>query len=560
MTQNISDILPVAFDANLTSKPQDLLPVNDTYTAYSYDKVTATNGQPSLWLHGTDLTFVSNVNRDGVYDFNESYVELDARVHVTFTNDAGGANTPVEIPLSAFSTCAIEKYFFSGLCQRIDVTMGNTPILQLDAPADMWPLVHSLYTTVSWWNDKIVGEADSINLARVTTLASALPDVKANLRSQREWNVTRDAEWPFNICQSADSYADPNSRLGATGLPIAVQEDTANFQYYRPWLENNGHQYRSMMILNSFNNGAPTAGVTNTNYKDSRLNMTCRLKLPLADIEKKLSANVPYNFNFRRSNSDNWLFMGNALVDATLSSGTAYTNGGTATYKLVINDMALYLKRLTLTEVAKAELLRQPEQIYNQHYYTVERHDLTSLSLIKNLAYTRTPNVVFGALFLKEDIRNQTPFGASYSRYRSAYNTAPRDNIGISELYLITNNGQIPRISYRPSQDELSVNVAQSGRAYREFVKACYNQELCPITFRTWLHSMNWYAFILNESGESPYAENTRTERSGLQLNVSFVLPPGVATSELEKYTFVTVSQQTGTISLQNNQNVLFIR
>ena len=561
-----SSVRPPIFDSKLVSTPADLSGVQQTYTKASMEKIPYTSGNPSQWGPGSTVTYTSPQFSDSVWDLAETQLNMRCRVHVDFDHTpAGGPTTHYSLPLSGYSTAAVEKYFLSGLCEQINISYGDSEVKSFEGAPYLFPTLHALYSTVNCDNDKVVGEAICGNLAGIASVPTAIDDVKASYRDEREWGVVQDACLPFNICQSADEANLPRRRAlgGQTELPFDSQLTVANFTYFKPFIAGQGHQYRSMLILDTKNTTTLAPGVPNPAFNDGSLNIAMKFAHPLFDKNKegfKTPANLALRITLRRSRDVSYQFMGNALTDALLSTGIGpipdeFSN---ATYRLYIDEMDMYMKRLVLSETARTVLYQTPSLVWEQPIWNATEYDLTSNQITQAVANVKAPECVWVALVPKAHLRPVAPAaGQHFEKYVSVYNTADRADINFRSLYLNTAKGQIPEVRYEPAFDSGSVNVAQSMRAYHEFKKSFKNPESCPIPFRTWLNGYQWYAFIVNNDSENPHDETNMSERSNIVVNAVLQLPAGVVEADVRAaHSLVVVTMESGLVVDDNLKSV----
>lgn len=562
-----ANVHPPIFDSKIVATPADLPGVQQTYVKSSFEKVSTTSGNPQLWGPGSTLTYQTPQFYDSVWDLNETYLEMKAKIHVTFTDTPEvGSPANYELPLSGYATAALEKYFLSGLCEQINVSYGDSEIKSFEGPPFCFPTLHALYTTVNSENDKVLGEAAPLNLARVANFASAREDVKAGYSEARAWNVIEDASRPYNICQSCDEGSHFLLRSDDTSLPFDCQANVANFEYWKAKISGNGHQYRSMLILDPQNvtpgigPGAP--GVPNPAYRDGSQRMLMKFKHPFFEKNEtgfKTPANLPIRVTLRKSRDISYVLMGDALTDVILSTGAGYTSATNATYRLVIEELDFYFKRLVLSETARTVLYQSPSIIWSQPIFQSHEFDLTSNTLQIPVANVKAPECVWVALMPKASLRPpQLPAGENLQKLVSVYNTSKRSEIAWQSLYLNTAKGQIPEYRYELAQDSGSVNIAHSMRAYEEFKKSMkYQREQCIIPFRTWVNGYQWFAFIINNDDANPHDETNQSERSNVVINAVLQMPPGANEVDTRAaHSLVVVTMESGLVVNDNLKSV----
>lgn len=558
-----SNVRPPIFDSMLVSTPADLSGVQQTYTKASYEKIPLTNGQPQNWTAGSVVGFTTPSFSDSVWDGAETYINLRGKVHATFYHTTTGAVLQ-DIPLSGYSTAAVEKYFLSGLCEQISLNYGDSEIKSFEGPPHLFPALHAMYTTLNVPNDKVIGEAQCLNLAPTPDPLQTVQAVKTSFFDDREWFLTRDACEPFNICQSADLDNLPGNRNAAsTDVPFDVQLTVAPYSLYRAHMSNPGHQYRSSLILDSANTANPVGppAVVNSLHVDSSHEWSMKFYHPFFDKNKdgfKIPANLSLRIDLRRARDISYTLMGDALTDVILSTGALVPQTGpgatSCTYRLVIDQMDLYMKRLVLSETARTVLYQTPSIVWEQPIYTANDYTMTSRVITQPVANVKTPELVLVAMMPKDSLRPPALApGGNFKKFTSVYNTSPRGQIAFRSIYLNTSKGIIPEVRYEPCYDNLSLNTAQSMRAYREFKKAFKNPEECPIPFKLWVNNYQWYAFLINNDQESPHDETNLSERSNIVVNA--VVEP-INDAELANHSLVVITMESGLVLDDNMKSV----
>ncbi len=547
----------LALDKKIESTPSDLLPVDASYTKYSYEKINVSGGNPSNWGPGSNLQFSLPSYDDSVWSLDESYLQLRGKVHVKFSYDVGAGPVTVSVPLSGFSTACIEKFFLSGLLEQVDVSYGGVPIKQLETTNTLYPLVHSVYTLMNS-GIKNRGEAESLNFYNgVTTVSDAANEVKLGYHEHREWSVLVDAEWPYNCCVSGDNVNRAVSRGTETVLPFDVQANLANDSVlYKDDYFTKNHQYRSSLILNPTNTQAPTAtGGANNNFSDNSVNMLMKLAFPFAETGFKTPANIPLKLNLRRSRDASYQFKGDSLLDAILASGTDITTDEhiiTSSYELQIENLDLFVKRQVLSESQRLVLYESPTQLVDMPSWSGQLYDITSSTFTQNVSFLSTPQFVLIALVPYANI--SPPAQDQFTTLRSCYNTASPREINYQSLYINSSYGRIPEGQpYSACQTAADLGTSYDMRAYREFVKCLKQQNEAVVPFSTWRNNHTWYAFILNTDGGNPMYEASRKERSNITITAQLVKDGAVNWSD---YKLVVIGMELNEMLISNLKNV----
>lgn len=551
----------LTIDSNLVSNNENVLPVEATYTKYTYEKIPVQAGNPQAWLPGSTLVYASPQYDDSVYDLDESYVEAKVRfVGVTSYVDGGGAvQSTSEQPLSGYSTLAVEKYFMSSLLENLEVQYGGTSVRQFETSPSLFPTLHAVYSTVTADDDKVVGNAEPLNFFGTATGAGSVTiDVRNGYNAPREWSTYNDCSHPFNVCQASDSAVLAASRAAqAEGVPFDVQINVAPFSYLPCKQYSNNHQYRSSLILNPDNTAPPAGtGLINSSYGTGESTIVMKLKIPLADCNKKLPANIPLRFTLRRSRNVALSLCGNAQIDGALSGGTDVTNANSSTYDIRFSDFAIYLKRLVLSENAKMVLYEQPSMLYDSPAYSAQQFNLTSNSFNQTVSLTSAPQFVLVGLLPIASLNPNAVSGGFFNKVASVFDTPSTAVIGFNNLYLNTALGRIPEQPYDPvnsSSGVNRVNVSGSMRAYQEFKKVFKAQNMCPIQYNVWRNVFNWYAFLVNNNGENPQEQANRRERSN--INVVAQISPAAGVN-LSDYVLVVISQELNQMVVSGLKNV----
>lgn len=543
-------------DRNLESHQEDLLPIDVSYTKYQYEKVTPQSDVTS-WNGGSNLVFNAGEYTDSVWDLGESYVELEAALQLNYTSTLH-ANT--DVPLSAFSNACLEKFFFSSLLEDVQVQYGNTPVKQIQCPPQLYPLLHSVYTACSSRTAERFGAARSENWLKVdSTLAGADVEAQAKIDlnripQNRKFSILRDAEWPYNECLSGDSN-DQTFIPTTYGIPVDAYDSLG---FFPPVWNGPGWQYRSSLILPTQNSTyTGSAGAGNGNYQDGYTKMVMKLKVPLADIDKKLPANIPLRFTFRRSRNIGYSVQGLTVSDALFSSGADVVLKSQildSKYVLKIRNMDLYLKRLTLSADQRMVLYESPSMIYDVPAWSAQQYDLTSNVFTKNVTFESLPSVVLIGLVPKNSI--SPPSGSThFSKLTSVFDTTPPNVLTFSSLQLNTSYGRVPEDPYQPADSNGQLFSAQAMRAYKEFLKALKTEDKAPIPFKTWLNTMQWYAFVLNTNGQNPNYIASRPERSTIQVNANLVGQSG----ELDANSVVVIGMELNEMVITGMRNVSLV-
>jgi hypothetical protein len=514
--------------------------------------VTMSSGNPQSWNGGTSISYTCPQYDNSVWDLNESYLEAKIRFQLKYDSASG---TDQVIPLSGHSNAAIEKFFLSGLLEDAQISYGGTNIEQLVAPPDLYPLLHSVYTMMTRDCDKVKGEAECRNFYNdpVSVVGTTVANqIKLGYQDPAEFNITEDAEWPFNCALGSELGQIPTTRANETHTPFKVQ--LSNFELQVPNQITASHEYRRALIANVNNVGVPTAvGPGNNTYQDGVVNVVCKLAFPFCETGYKLPSNIPLKFNFRRSKSVSYTMTGDSQGDAVLSSGTAVTTAADvlrSTYQLTFNDLTLYLKRLTLSENQKMVLYESPSMIYDMPSWSGQTFDLNGSSFNQNVSFRSLPQVVFVGLVPRANISPVA--GTHLLKFNSVYNTTPRNQLQFRQLYINSSLGRIPEGEpYAPADSAVSVGCSGSGRAYREFAKAVKMSDKCPIPYKTWLNCAQWFAFILNNSGSNPNWVASRHERSNINIQADLV-----GSASLADHVLVVVGAEMYEMLVTGLQNV----
>lgn len=546
----------IAVDPNIEPGQKDLAPIDSSYTNYSYDRVPISSGNPKNWTSANQIVrFMVPTYDDSVYDLDESYLELKARVHVVF-NDGDG---DVSNPLHGYSSCAVEKYFMSSLLANLEVTYGGVALNLMDSSPDLFPHLHAVYTTLTNKSTKVIGSARCTNFRR--TAATDINDILTNTRNayaaRRNWEVHNDVEWPYNECQYPSVHDEVTARADATNLPFPVQANNATlaYAYYPAFLEDDGHQYRSSLVVNPNSAISPVVnGPTNSLLPDYQLHILMKMKHPFFNTGKKVPANLPLVVSLKKSAGIQWSFMGDAVHDATLSGGIDYTGAGrvSSKYELNVDDLNLYMKRLTMSQNQLASLSEARNLIYDVRQWHAQPIDLTSTNMNINVSFAGEPQLLLVGLLPTSSINVDTT-GTAFERFTSLFDTVPRQQLSFRNLYINSNRGRIPETPYESALDVNSAGSAQEMRAWHEFRKAMVRQDDCPISFAAWREVFNWYAFLINDNGENVNGQAIRKGKSNLHLVFDLV---GSGTNNLSAYKLVVIDVQQQELVIQDFKQV----
>jgi hypothetical protein len=535
----------VIIDKSLVSQQEDILGQDVTYTQYKYEKIPIQSGNASQWTAGSTLIFQSPQYEDSVWDLNDSYLEAKIRVHAVHTYNVGaGVVGPVSVPLSAFSSCAVEKYLMSGLLENVELQYGGASVQQFDANQKLFPILHSVYSTLTADSDKVIGSARPLNFYdQLQDVGFAPVEVRNEYTYPREWEYYEDAKHPFNVCQSADSALFPKLRTQYTGVPFPIQyrsppvtggnvpagQFPTNAGKLLPdFTFDANHQYRSSLILTEDNSNPPTGtGPSNSTYTDGQNNVVLKLKIPFAEDGKKKPANAPIRLSLRRNKDISWSLAGDSASDALLSAGSDFVSPAniiSSTYEILFDDLNLYAKRLTLAENTRMVLTQMPSLLYDMPAWQAQEFNLTGSSFNANVSFTQVPQLLLIGLIPKSVFNTSpAPPSGKYEKFISSFNTSPSQFMSFSELYVNTPKGKIPENSYQPVNSNGARNAVGSMRAYEEFTKVQKSMMACPIPYKTWKNNFQWFPFLISSNGENPHYQAEKLERSTLNVVANLV-------------------------------------
>ena len=541
-------------DRRLIGNVESLLQVDTSYTGYSYEEVTPSNGADN-WGPGQNLTFNLPVYEGVVYDFSDSYwsANVDAfvngRVDVNGGTDIGPSN-----PLHGFCNLALETFFNSGLLEDVMVKYGGSTLRQFDTNVDLFPLLHSVYTLFTLVDDQYQGDAMTDNYLGIydaDDLGQQTPQgFGKSLNSQyRSWTILNDSVEPYNVALGSQVpdrvYNESNFDMrpygpaapsilqngGGFPFPVSVRQSTfGSATQFRPvGAFNTNWQYRSSLILNPGNTITVTAASPiNAELNPVRKSIVMKLKAPFFNDNWKKPANIPIQITFKRSKNDYKLICGNSKADLLMSTGADVRNHGeviNSNYSIRLSDINLYVKRLTLSETQMMVLRQTPLMIYDRPIWHCQSFDLTSSAINKTVDYSITPQLVMCALVPSRNIVDPDPLRTDFEKYYSVYNTCRPYEKSFTELFINTSYGRVPESPYQPANDDGSINGAQSVRAYNEFLKSM-KLSRHPLGFKLWAEQHTWYCFLLNKDGNSPMRQATKRGKSSINIQARTTQAP----------------------------------
>lgn len=528
---------PVTVDQRLVSNKFKILPEQESYTRYTYERITASGGNAQSWTSGQNLTFRFPQYDDSVWaDFS---VALRLRLNVVGSLDAtSGIDPPVAVAanLHAYSSVALELAFLSGLLEDLSVSYGGTEIRQFDVPTQLFSLLHMLYTLLTVHDDQYQGDAlanNYLGLFDQSDDAQQTPQgyAKSNVEQIRDWTYINESVHPYNL--AIGSVVDQTlfsapalSGLGGTQdyFPFQYTVEDSNsaiVNYYQPTVFNSNWQYRSSLIINPGNyTNAPNNSDENPELQPAVKNVVMTLKSGFFDDGFKKPANIPLTVTLRRGKGDYKILCGSSKADLLMSSGSKYRNQqevNASSYQLVIDELDLYAKRLVLSETQKGVLYDTPTMIYDMPLWSMQQFDLTGTGSNIQANFTRLPQLMLVALIPKAHLVDPNPSAAHFIKPYSVFTTCRPEEKSFTELYANTSYGRIPSDSYEPAFAGGSVNTAQSQRAYEEFLKVSKNPRH-PLGFKLWSTQYTWFPFIINGDAENPNSQAVPPGRSSISI------------------------------------------
>jgi len=284
-----------------------------------------------------------------------------------------------------------------------------------------------------------------------------------------------------------------------------------------------------------------------------------KLKAPFFNDNFKKPANIPCRITLRRGKGNYKTLCGVSQADLLMSTGSTVRNQTeivNSRYGLQINELNLYVKRLVLSETQKMVLYEQPLMIYDSPFWSAQSFDLTGDSLTQNINFQSLPQLVLVGLVPKRNLVDPDPSPVHFNKRYSVYNTCRPYEKSFRELFINTSYGRIPESPYQSAFASGSVNTAQSGRAYEEFLKAT-GLPRHPLGFKLWSEQHTWYAFILNTDGENPNFEASRKGRSTINV-VAGVVDAGAPRGGLPNadVSLVVIGMELNQMTIQDLKNV----